>query len=103
RLSLEVLSGGMILPDTPTPIGVTAGFIQQEYKAVEARTGMQFGKDYLWHINNPDKSDWFPDSTKSAAALCILKEYDPGNQIQFAMDLQYALHFEGRDLTDDEA
>ncbi len=32
-----------------------------------------------------------------------IKEYYPDQQVSFATDLQYALYFEGRDLTDDEA
>ncbi|MEO6905395.1 MAG: DsbA family protein, partial [Ginsengibacter sp.] len=59
--------------------------------------------DYLWHIRHPDASDWFPNSEKPAIALCVFKEYHPDKQVSFAADLQYALHFEGRDLTDDEA
>gem|GEM_PF-4987738 len=35
--------------------------------------------------------------------MCIFKEYYPERAVEFAADLQYALHFEGRDLTDDEA
>ena len=35
--------------------------------------------------------------------MCIFKEYYPDQQVSFAADLQYAFHFEGRDLTDDEA
>lgn len=103
RLSFEVLSGGMILSDQPKPISAMAGYIQKAYKVVEERTGIQFGADFLWHINNPDKSDWFPDSEKSAIALCIFKEYWPEKQVAFAADLQYALKYEGRDLCDDEA
>ncbi len=38
-----------------------------------------------------------------AIALCIFKEQFPENQVEFAAQLQYALHFEGRDLTDKEA
>lgn len=102
-LPMEVLSGGMILPETPVPISVTAGYIQQAYQTVEATTGIKFGEDYLWHINNPDKSDWFPNSEMPAIALCIFKEQFPENQVEFAAQLQYALHFEGRDLTDKEA
>jgi putative protein-disulfide isomerase len=103
RLSFEVLSGGMIISDQPKPVGVMAGYIQKAYKVVEDRTGIKFGEDFLWHINNPDKSDWFPDSEKSAIALCIFKEYWPERQVAFAADLQYALNYEGRDLCDDEA
>lgn len=103
KLNFEVLSGGMILPEEPRPISVMAGFIQKAYKTVEGMTGIKFGEDFLWHVFNPDKSDWFPNSEKSAIALCIFKEYYPDQQVAFASDLQYALNFEGRDLDDDEA
>jgi putative protein-disulfide isomerase len=43
------------------------------------------------------------NSEKPAVALCILKEYYPERQLEFAADLQYALNYEGRDLDDDEA
>ena len=103
KLPFEVLSGGMILPDTPKPISVMAGYFQENSQAVEAHTGIKFGADYTWHINNPDWSDWFPNSEKPAIALCIFKEYYPNQQVAFAADLQYALQYEGRDLCDDEA
>ncbi len=103
KISFEVLSGGMIPAENPRPIAATASYISQAYKRVEEMTGVKFGDDYLWHINNPDKSDWFPDSEKPAIALCIVKEIYPDQQVAFAADLQYALHFEGRDLKDDEA
>lgn len=103
RLFFEVLSGGMIIPEQPRPISVMAGYIRQAYKTVEERTGIKFGADFLWHINNPDDSDWFINSEKPAIALCVFKEYYPDKQVAFASDLQYALNYEGRDLCDDEA
>ena len=103
KLEIEVLSGGMVLPDTPVHISATAGYIKGAYKNVEELTGIKFGEDYLWHINHPDASDWYPNSEKPAIALCIFKEYFPDQQVSFASDLQYALHNEGRDLSDDEA
>lgn len=103
KLQCEVLSGGMILPEQPVHIRVTAGYIQEAYKTVEDYTGIKFGEDYLWHIKNPEESDWFPSSEKPAIALCIFKELFPEQQAQFASDLQYSLHYEGRDLTDNEA
>ncbi|MEI6584716.1 MAG: DsbA family protein [Sediminibacterium sp.] len=103
KLNIEVLSGGMIVPENPVHIGVTAGFIQKAYPTVEEYTGVKFGADYLWHVENPDLSDWYPNSEMSAIALCIFKEIYPEKQVEFAADLQYALHFEGRDLTDKEA
>ncbi len=103
QLEFEVLSGGMILPDEPVAIGATAKYIESAYPRVEEITGIKFGEDYLWHIKHPDASDWFPNSEKPAIALCVFKDYLPDQQVSFAADLQYALHFEGRDLTDDEA
>ena len=99
----EVLSGGMILPPAPQHIGTIAGFIQKAYKTVEEATGIKFGSDFLWHINNPDESDWYPNSEKPAIAMCIFKEIYPEKQVEFAADLQYGLNYEGRDLTDNEA
>ena len=103
RIPFEVLSGGMILPEQPVPISVTAGFIDKAYPTVEETTGIKFGTDFLWHIKNPDLSDWFPNSEMPAIAMCIFKELYPNRQVEFASDLQYALNFEGRDLTDKEA
>ena len=99
----DVLSGGMILPEKPVHISTSAGFILNAYKNVEELSGIKFGEDYLWHIKNSDDSDWFPNSEKPAIAMCIFKEFYPERAVEFAGDLQYALHYEGRDLTDDEA
>ena len=103
RFFFDVLSGGMIMPEEPTHFAPLAKYIQGAYKQVENLSGIKFGEDFLWHVFNPDKTDWFPDSTKAAIALCIFKEYHPGKAVFIASDLQYALNFEGRDLTDDEA
>ena len=103
KLAFEVLSGGMILPEEPVAIGATAKYIESAYKRVEELTGAKFGEDYLWHIKHPEQSDWFPNSEKPAIALCVFKEYFPEQQVSFAADMQYALHFEGRDLTDNES
>jgi putative protein-disulfide isomerase len=85
------------------PIEKIGPYIASDYKRVEELTGIKFGEDFLWHCNNPDRSDWVMNSEKPAIALCILKEYYPDRQLEFASDLQYALNYEGRDLDDDEA
>ena len=103
QLAFEVLSGGMLFSEQPPHIGAMAGYIGNAYKQVEETTGIRFGEPWLWHIQNPGESDWHPESTKPAIALCIFKEYHPDRAIFMAADLQYALHMEGRDLTDDEA
>lgn len=103
QCGFEVLSGGMILPEKPVHIKASADYIAKAYKNVEELTGVKFGSDFLWHIFNPDDSDWYPHSEMPAIALCIFKDYYPDKAITFAHELQYALHAEGRDLTDKEA
>lgn len=103
RFEFETLSGGMIPVESTKHISNIASFIQGAYKNVEETTGVKFGEDYLWHIFNPDKSDWFPCSEMPAIAMVVFREYHPDRTIEFACDLQYALHYEGRDLTDPEA
>ena len=103
QLYIEVLSGGMMVGEAAMPIEKIGPYIQSAYKRVEELTGIQFGEDFLWHINNPDKSDWVMNSEKPAIALSVFKEYFPDEAILFATDLQYALNYEGRDLDDDEA
>jgi putative protein-disulfide isomerase len=93
----------MMIGDGVMPIEKIGPYIQGAYHRVEELTGIKFGEDFLWHINNPDKSDWVMNSEKPAIALCILKELQPHKQVEFAADLQYALNYEGRDLDDDEA
>jgi len=102
-IAIEVLSGGMIITENPRHFSATAEYIKAAYSRVEQLSGVKFGEDYLWHVNNPDKTDWYPNSEKPAIALCIFKEIYEDRQVEFAGDLQYALHYEGRDLTDDEA
>jgi putative protein-disulfide isomerase len=103
QLDFEVLSGGMIIGEQVQPVSRIAHYIQSAYKRVEELTGIEFGEDFLWHINNPEESDWHMNSEKPAIALCIFKEYYSHRQVEFASDLQYALNYEGRDLDDDEA
>ncbi|MCU0336424.1 MAG: DsbA family protein [Sediminibacterium sp.] len=102
-MHIEVLSGGMVLPEQPTPISVMATYIKEAYPTVEEYTGVKFGRDYLWHIENPDLSDWYPHSEMPAIALSIFKELYPEQQVAFASDIQFGLYGEGRDLTDPEA
>jgi putative protein-disulfide isomerase len=99
----ETLSGGMIPENATRHISAIAPYIRDAYKTVEETTGVKFGEDFLWHIRNPDLSDWFPNSEMPAIAMAIFREKFPAATIGFAADLQDALYSEGRDLTDKEA
>ena len=103
QFDFETISGGMIPIDSSQHIGTIAPYILDAYKTVEETTGVKFGEDYLWHIKNPDLSDWYPNSEMPAIAMAIFKDIYPRNTIEFAADLQFSLYEEGRDLTDPEA
>jgi putative protein-disulfide isomerase len=99
----DVLSGGMIPVENKRPVKATASYIKNSYPHIEELAGVKFGEYYLWHIEHPDESDWFPESLTPAKAMCILKEHHPEKAVEFAIALQLALFKEGRDLTDPEA
>jgi putative protein-disulfide isomerase len=103
RVQVEVLSGGMIIEDRIQPIEAIASYIESAYPRVEELTGVTFGSEYLWHIRNPQLSDWVMNSEKPSIALSILKTYFPGQQAKLASDIQFLMYGEGRDLCDDEA
>lgn len=103
QFHFEVLSGGMIPKEFARPIKATARFILEEHKRVEELSGASFGPAFLWHIQNPDDSDWFPESLTPAIALCVFKQFVPQQQVQVAADIQKAQFAEGRDLSDGEA
>jgi len=103
QFEFETISGGMIPVESTQHIGVISNYILDAYKTVENMTGVKFGEDYLWHIKNPDQSDWHPNSEMAAIAMAIFRDIYPDRTIEFAADLQYSLYEEGRDLTDPEA
>lgn len=103
RMGFEVLSGGMIPKEAARPVSSVAGYISKAYKTVEERTGIRFGEDFLWHMRNPEQSDWLAFRKSGRRPLYFLGEIHRDLQVSFAADLQYSLNYEGRDLTDDEA
>ena len=56
RINVEVLSGGMILPKQPKPISILAGYLKSLSTEVAIVTGVKYGSEYLWHIENPVKA-----------------------------------------------
>lgn len=103
KIDFETLSGGMIPVESTQHIGSIAHYIKDAYKTVENASGVKFGKDYLWHINHPEESDWYPNSEMASIAMAVFRDIHPELTVPFASDLQHALHYEGRDLTDKEA
>lgn len=100
---VEIISSGMLLPEKPVHIGVTAEAWLEMCPKIEETTGKKFGQDFLWHVQNPELSDWFPSSEKPAIALAIVRHLKPDLAFNFASALHTSLFLEGRDLTDNEA
>lgn len=100
---VDVFSGGLILPERPKHISVLAEYFLKNNEQVTLKSGISFGSDFMWHVENPDLSDWFPNSLKPAIAVAVFRELYPDRQVEFATDLSKALFAEGRDLCDNEA
>jgi putative protein-disulfide isomerase len=102
-IAFEALSGNMISKAQQHPIAQTAAYILNAIPTVEASTGVKFGEDFKWHLQNPTLSDWIIDSEKPAIATTIIKDLAFEKSIDFIAAMQYGLFYEGRDLCDDEA
>lgn len=104
KVEIEIVSGGMIVPTEPVPISLIASAFQEINSEVEAVLQKKFlGDDFLWHINNPELSDWFPNSIVPARAFYAFKELKFDRISEIIHDVQYGLFYEGRDLTDEQA
>lgn len=100
RLGIEVFAGGMSIGDRVRPIGEKAGYILNAIPLVEERTGVKFGEPFLRHLREPEKSSLRPDSEPPAIATVIFKEMLPDRSLEFAADLNAAMHRDGLDLSD---
>lgn len=99
EISVEVLSGGMLLSANRRPASAMFNYIKEAHKQVEATTGITFGQPFLEQYL---RSDDVMDSEKPSIALTVFKHYQPENAVNFAHDMQVALNLEGKSLNDDE-
>ncbi len=99
RLTVDVLSGGMIMGSRVGPIDVVAPYIKTAYKEVERRTGVTFGDAFVQEVLEPGTA--ILSSEKPCTALTVFKSYQPDKAVLFAHTLQDALYRDGKDLTDD--
>lgn len=98
-LTIEVLSGGMVIPSQPLPFKETADSLIKATKRVEEISGIHFGKAYYDKLNKADEDNWSPNSLQPSMALSILKEQWPNKALEFAHAIQTCLYAEGKDLT----
>lgn len=99
EMSVEVLSGGMLLSANRRPASAMFNYIKEAHKQVEATTGITFGQPFLEQYL---RSDDVMDSEKPSIALTVFKHYQPDHAVNFAHDMQVALNLEGKSLNDDQ-
>ncbi len=95
-LDFTVLSGGMMTGDRPIPIAESMAYIEEAYKVVEARTGVEFGQAYLDNILKP--GTYIANSETPGMAMTLFKTAQTGREVEFAGTLQNALCRDGIDL-----
>ncbi|SNC75116.1 putative protein-disulfide isomerase [Hymenobacter gelipurpurascens] len=98
RLTVGVLSGGMLTKEEVGPIGLDweerAGYLQQ----VEQVAGVQFGNAYR---QLGQEGSYIQHSEPPARALHVFRQLDPeGRAVDFAHDIQQALFAHGQNLND---
>jgi putative protein-disulfide isomerase len=103
KYNFIVLSANMIAKNQRHHVSKTAQYVLNAIPNVQKTTGVTFGADYLWHLQNPELSDWYIDSEKPALALTVFNKLKPNHTVNFAAKMQTALFAEGRDLCDNEA
>ncbi len=99
-LTFEVLSGGMMTGNRVRPVAESMGYIEQAYKTVEDRTGVQFGQAYLNNLLR--EGTYLSDSQPPGQAMTLFKQHLPHRAIEFAGTLQTALYYDGIDLNQPE-
>ena len=98
RLSIAVLSGGMLAGEQAGPIGANWTYIAGAIPQVEQATGARFGEAYQ---QLGAAGTYFQDSEAPARALYVVRQLDAqGRVLDFAHAIQQALFSRGEDLND---
>ena len=93
ELEIVVVSGGMVRGERIGPIGETAAYIKEAYRAVERGSSVKFGQPFLDHLFN-DGSHVF-SSIEPSIALAVIKELAPDKSVKFASYLHKAVYVDG--------
>ena len=90
---MRVFSGGMIRGERRGQLGDVAAYIRWAFKDVEARTGVEFGRDF---IDGPlQHGKLYMTSEPPAQLLAWLREQDGVDELRAAHALQEALYDKG--------
>ncbi|MCC2546917.1 DsbA family protein [Hymenobacter sp. BT175] len=98
RITVSVLSGGMVTGDQVGPIRQMWPYISSALHNVEQATGVTFGEAYQ---QLGAEGSYIQDSEPPCRALTVFRQLDQQNRaIDFAHDIQKALFEHGHDLND---
>lgn len=98
RLTISVLSGGMLAGERAEPIGANWGYIAGAIPQVEQATGVRFGEAYK---QLGAAGTYFQDSEAPARALYVVRQLDAQARVlDFAHQVQQALFGQGENLND---
>lgn len=95
RLDWCVYSGGMTIGENIFKINEASKEMSDALLNVEKTTNIKFGEQFK---NNILKSDYLYSSLKPSIALTVFKEINNEQAINFAVDIQKAFFYEGKDL-----
>jgi putative protein-disulfide isomerase len=98
QISVEVISGGMVLAERVGPLSDIAPYIRDGVKRVESMTGVEFGQAYLDDLFGEGKR--IMNSWPACLALTVFKSLQPDRALEYASELQKAIYFDGFESTD---
>lgn len=100
KLTVDVFAGGMVTGERVAHFGEKAAYILGAIPRVEEMTGVKFGEPFMQLLRAPETTNWRPDSEPPAIATVIFKEMMPERVLEFASDLNSAVHRDAIDLSD---
>jgi putative protein-disulfide isomerase len=95
KISINVISGGMVIGDRVAPLSTIAPYIQGAYKQVEKLSGVQFGAPYLSVLFG--KGERIMDSQPPSIAHTYLVEQFPDRATEVAATIQSLIYADGLD------
>lgn len=98
KFYFRIISGGMVVGSRVHRITHMASYISLAHKRVEELTGVKFGDEFL--NKTLYDSTVVLDSELPTRALMVFLEIHPEKGYEFAHDIQKALYFEGKNLSD---
>ncbi|MCF8238366.1 MAG: DsbA family protein [Saprospiraceae bacterium] len=90
KATFEVIAGGMVRGDRVGPLSDIADYLQEAYKTVEERTGVQFGQPYLDELFGD--ADMIMDSEPGCLAQTAINQLRPEHSVAFASAIQKAIY-----------